>query len=163
MRREAGRSCLVFRNFVGRSIWGWTWPRTRSRWGSSAGVRKSRWWTGFSTTRGRADVLHVAGDGPAVPERVDDERVPVTVELVLRGALHGRAALDRPCHRRVHVLDVDELEHRSTRQATGRRSGRTPLPVLVLDDDRRVADLDLGVRHRAVRAGEAHPLARAEH
>ena len=37
------------------------------------------------------------------------------------------------------------------------------LPVLVLDDDHRVADLDLGVRDAAVRAGEAHPLARAEH
>ena len=30
-------------------------------------------------------------DGPPVPERVDDVSVPVSVELVLRGALYRRA------------------------------------------------------------------------
>src|SRR5690349_21305009 len=32
-------------------------------------------------------ILHVRRDGPPVPERIDDVPVPVTVELVLRGAV----------------------------------------------------------------------------
>src|SRR5258705_5393122 len=57
------------------------------------------------------DVFDVGGDGPAVPERVDDERVPVAVELVLGGPLQGRAELDRAGDDGVDVFDVDELEH----------------------------------------------------
>ena len=37
------------------------------------------------------------------------------------------------------------------------------MPVLVLDDDHRVADLDLGVGDGATRPGDPHPLGRAEH
>ena len=35
----------------------------------------------------RRDVLDVAGDGPAVPEGIDDETVAVAVELVGGGSL----------------------------------------------------------------------------
>src|SRR5687768_1775324 len=63
-----------------------------------------------------ADVLDVGGDGPAVAERVDDERVPVTVELVLRRPDEGRAEFDGVRDDGVDVGDVDELEHRGAGQ-----------------------------------------------
>src|SRR6266571_3421860 len=62
----------------------------------------------------RAHVLHVGGDDPAMPERIDDEAVPVAVELVLRSALHGGAESGRPLHYGVHVLHIDELEDHGT-------------------------------------------------
>jgi hypothetical protein len=98
-----------------------------------------------------------------VPEGVDDERVPVAVELVDRLPLEGRAQLDGAGDGGVDVLDVDELEHRRPGQPTGRRRGRAHVRGRVLDDQYRVADLDLRVRDRAVRAGKPHPLGRAEH
>jgi len=53
-----------------------------------------------------------------VPERIDDVPVPVTVELILRGALHGRPELRGAGDDRVNVLDVDEQEGRRAGQAT---------------------------------------------
>src|SRR5205823_6067028 len=108
-------------------------------------------------------VLHVRGDGPAVPERIDDEGVPVAVELIFRSALHGRAEFDGPRHHGVDILDVDELEDWAAGQAAGRWGLRSVLRVLVRNDDHRVADLDLGVGDAPVRAGKPHPLGRAEH
>src|SRR5262249_49480490 len=93
----------------------------------------------------RCHVLHVRGDGPPVPERVHNVAVPVTVELVLRGTLHGRAELYGPCDDRIHVLDVDEQRSRGAGQPTGRWRLGSPLRVLILDDDDRIPDLDLGM------------------
>src|ERR1700736_5031550 len=54
------------------------------------------------------DVLHVARDGPAVAERVDDEAVAVAVELVLRGAFERGAELHGALDHLVDILDIDE-------------------------------------------------------
>jgi hypothetical protein len=50
----------------------------------------------------------------------------------------------------------------SRRGLRGRRLG-PPLRGLIVDDDDRIADLDLGVRDPPVGAGEAHPLGRLKH
>src|SRR5215831_11984152 len=43
----------------------------------------------------RRHVLRMRRDGPPVPERIDDVPVPVSVELVLRRALHRRPEFRR--------------------------------------------------------------------
>src|SRR5262249_17467046 len=111
----------------------------------------------------RRHVLHVRRDGPPVPERVHDVAVPVAVELVLRGTLQRRAKLHCSCDNGIHVVDVDEHRSRGAVQATGRRGLGPPLRVLILDDDDRIADLDLGMGDSPVRAREAHPLGCAKH
>src|SRR5437588_3101003 len=55
-------------------------------------------------------------DDPPVPERIHDEAIPVTVELILRATPQCRAQLDGPRHRGVDVLDIDELERSEERR-----------------------------------------------
>src|SRR5205807_6250300 len=69
----------------------------------------------------RRHVLHMRRDGPPAPERIDDVPVPVTVELVLRLALHLRSEFGGAGDDRVDVLYVDEQRRRRAGQAAGRR------------------------------------------
>src|SRR6202000_983870 len=66
-------------------------------------------------------ILYVRGDGPPMPEWIDDVPVPVSVELVLGGALQRCSEFHRAGDDRVDVLDVDEQEGRKAGQAAGRR------------------------------------------
>src|SRR5215211_5351154 len=111
----------------------------------------------------RRHVLHVRRDRPPMPEGVHDMAVAVAVELVLGGPLEDCAKLHRARDHRVHMLDVDEQRRRGTGDATGRRRLAALLRDLVLDDDDRVPDLDLGVGDGAAGSGEAHALGRPEH
>src|SRR5215469_12085159 len=110
----------------------------------------------------RRHVFHVRGDGPPVPERVGDVPVAVTVELVLRGALHRRAEFGSARDDRVDVIDVNEQVRGKPGQATRRWCLGSALRVLVLDDHHGVTDLDLGMEDGPAWPGEAHALGRAE-
>jgi hypothetical protein len=73
-----------------------------------------------------------------------------------------RAELHRPRDNVVHVLNVDVKESGGAGKVVGRRFG--PLfRGLLLDNEDRITDLDLGMGDRAVRVGIAHPLGRSKH
>jgi hypothetical protein len=63
---------------------------------------------------------------------------------------------------RGRLLAPDAAPHEHG-NATGRRRLGSPLRRLILDDDHRIPDLDLGVGDRAAGAGEAHALGRPKH
>ena len=69
-------------------------------------------------------IPHVRRDGPPVPERIDDVPVPVTVELVLRGALQRRSEFHRAGDDRVDVLDIEHQADWSSAQRL-RAAGET--------------------------------------
>src|SRR5918996_1868972 len=111
----------------------------------------------------RSHVLHVRRNRPSMSERVHDVTVPVAVELVLRGTLKRRAELHGARDDLVHVLDIDEQERWGAGNAAGRRCRGPPFGVLILDDDDRITDLDLGVGDRPVGPGKAHAFGRVKH
>jgi hypothetical protein len=95
----------------------------------------------------------MAGDDPAMPERVDHERVPVAVALILRTTLQLRTQFNRPLHDGIHISHVNELVHGGSGKAAGWRCGRAGHRVGVLDHDHRVAHLGLRVHDGAAGPG----------
>lgn len=109
----------------------------------------------------RAEILDARRDVPDVSEGIRDGAHPVAVGLVLQREELLRAGIEGALEERVGVLDVEV-------DVDGRAAARQrPLPLqeirlLVRHNDRRVADVDLRVAHRAGGVRHAEHLGRAE-
>src|SRR5215469_8343360 len=100
----------------------------------------------------------MGGNRPPMPERVDDIPVAITVELVLRRTLELSAELHCLFDYRVDILDVQEEREWRPFNTFGLRRLGAAVGKFILDNEHRIANLNLGVSDRLAWTWKPHTL-----
>src|SRR6202050_1445541 len=109
----------------------------------------------------RRDILDMRSNAPQMSERIANEAIAVSIELILHRLQDFRALIGGPLNYGVDVGKVYVQAYRAP--APGGRAG-VPLPhagIFVGQHDMRITDLQLGVTDLAVRAVHADGFGRA--